>query len=1217
MQPDSITRTLGNLLFCLALAATTLTAQTGLGVVRGTVQDASKAVIPNAKVTLTNTETGLARNSDTNAAGIYYFGGVPIGPYTLVVESSGFKKWEGTLKLQAGQTAVVDPAMEVGSLESTVEVTGAAPVVTTQGAQVSDTKDALRIHNLPLNGRQITNLFDLTPGVEGGGNPRTNGMKVGSTEMLFDGISYVDRYGGGISRVQPGLDTIQEFRIETAGSGAQFSRPATIELVTRSGTNEIHGSVFETFRNNAAGLRARQRQDGNTSAKLIRNEYGGWAGGPVWLPKIYNGKNKTFWFFDWEGLKQRQDQFAITGVPTAAMWNGNMSNITDSSGDVFTLYDPLTTKADGTRTPFAGNIIPSDRISAFAKSMQSLVTPVPNGPNAGQNPYLGPNFQTYYGRPDDQHTFTIKGDQVFSEKDTVSAKFTRAVDANSLAGGRYGYPPPSCTNCGGSGRQNADVYSTYVRWNHVFKPTLLNELQLSGHRSNNSTGTLGDNVNWANKLGLPNPFGVTGWPTLCTNDYYLMYYGCWDGDNRDEQHLTAFQIDDNVTWIKGKHTVKFGFKGRQEYNNIGDWQQQEGSHYWGPDWTGQFDPQAQQQISFTGSGFATMLLGIPSYLSDQYNRGYFYFRQKELGLYFNDTFKLTPRLTIDYGLRWDAWTPYKEKYDRLVNLDIKNYPGMQVITPHNTTMESIPGIPPAVLESWKIRGLTWVTADQAHFPGALVPPNWHDFGPRASVAYKLSDKWVIRGGFGTYFWPMPLAQILASSRTNPPLNLRFQTDYSNLNGAVPFYSISHVPGPNDYIGKAIVDIEHPSNSISSSAQQFMPFDIHHWADDTMMNWTFTIERELMKNTALRLSYIGAHGYNLEQRWRWNDPESQWNYQARTGLATSGDQAATDARRVNPNWDSGCCQAPIQHNGFLNSSSIQAQVERRFSDGLAFQWFYTYIHAMTTNDTGGFDYGGSSVNSTGSRGYAVPETILILGEPSLTDSQRLHFGYTNSSAVPPHRFRWNGIYELPFGRGKRFASGVSKAMNQVVGGWQLAFIGTWQSGNWSSVNNGEYLFGNPVLSPDQRLNMNIFGRNQKLWFRGDFDPTQATNVDLSKLEALVPIDRSQRMLRPLGPGFDNRLPEKLADGTIRLTSISDMLSWNPRNFYLGPHAWNEDLSIFKYFDITERVKLRFTSDFFNFFNHPNDKAPNQSTGLQDLSQQTNDPRIIQFSLRLEF
>jgi hypothetical protein len=205
----------------LALLALPLAAQSGLGVVRGTVQDASKSVIPNAKVTLTNTATGVARDSQSNADGIYYFGSVQIGPYTLGVEVQGFKKWDGTFTLEAGQTAVIDPNMEVGSLQAAVEVTGAAPTIATEGGQVSDVKDALMIHDLPLNQRLVSNLFDLTPGVVGGGSPRTNGMKVGSTEMNLDGISYVDRFGGGISRVQPGLDTIQEFRMETAGSGAQ------------------------------------------------------------------------------------------------------------------------------------------------------------------------------------------------------------------------------------------------------------------------------------------------------------------------------------------------------------------------------------------------------------------------------------------------------------------------------------------------------------------------------------------------------------------------------------------------------------------------------------------------------------------------------------------------------------------------------------------------------------------------------------------------------------------------------------------------------------------------------------------------------------------------------------------------------------------------------------------------------------------------------------
>jgi hypothetical protein len=1179
------------------------------------------AVVPNAKVRLTATARGVVRNAETNAAGIYHFGGVAVGPYTLVVELPRFRRWAGTLTVQAGQTVAVDPIMEVGSLETTVQVTGAAPLVTTEGGAVRDVKDDVRIHNLPLNGRQISNLFDLTPGVEGGGNPRVNGMKVGSTEMTFDGISYVDRFGGGISRVQPGLDAIQEFRVETADSGAQFSRPATVELVTRSGTNQIHGALFETFRNNAAGLRTRQRQDLDIdpvthkviTAKLIRNEYGGWASGPVI-------KNKTFWFFNWEGMKRRESNFAITGVPTPAMWGGDLSNITDGSSDVFSIYDPLTTNANGTRMPFPNNVIPTSRISQFAKSMQAI-SPLPLGPHAADNPWLGPNFQTYYAQPDDQHTFTIKGDQVFSEKDNLSARYTQSFDANSVAGGRYGYPIPGCTNCGGSGRSNSAVFSTFARWNHIFKPTFLNELQLSSHRSTHSMGSLGDNVSWADKLGLPNPFGAKGWPTICTDAYALMYYGCWDGDNRKDQNLTAFQIDDNVTWVKGRHTVKFGGNGRKEFNNVRELQQTEGSHALYSDWTAQFDPVGESAVPFTGNGFATMLLGLPSFLSNRYNRGYFYFQQKELGLYFNDTFKVTPRLTVDYGLRWDAWTPYKEKYDRLVNLDMNDSIGkFQVITPHHTKIESMPDIPPAVLESWKLRGLTWVTANSIGFPSALTPANWRDFGPRLAVAFRVTDKWVLRAGYGTYYWPMPLGQILQSSRFNPPLSLIFQTDYSNLNGAVPFYSLSHVPGPKDFIGQAIVDINHPSDSIPSTSVGMMPLDTHHWADDKMQNWNLTIEREIMRSTSVRLSYVGTHGSNLEQRWRWNDAESEWNYQVRTGLATNGDDATVDSRRPNPNWQSGCCQSPVEHNGYSNSHGVQAQMERRFFNGVAFQAFYVYSRVLTTSDTGGFDVGGGSFNASGQYNggtFTVPEDRVIMGEPKMSPSQRLRLGYYNSSEVPPHRVRWNGVYDLPFGRGRKFARNASKLTNLIVGGWHLAWIGTWQSGNWSGVAGDRYLFGDPTLSKDQRLTMNIFGRRQRLWFRGDFDPTQATGVDVSKLEQLIPADRSHRILRPLGPNFDNKLPQQLADGSIRLTSVADMVNWNARDFYVGPVQWNYDFSAIKYLGLTERLNMRFTCDFFNLFNHPNDIRPNTTTGLQDLSLQANEPRIIQLSLRLEF
>lgn len=1191
--------------------------QTGLGVVRGTVQDPSKAIVPGAKVTLTNNATGLTRSSTSNTAGIYYFDTVLIGSNTLSVEATGFKKWTANLTVEAGQTLVVDPTMEVGSVEATVEVTSAAPVISTEGAQVSDVKDALRIHDLPLNGRQISNLFDLTPGVEGGGsNTRVNGMKVGSTEILLDGNSYVDRFGGAIARVQPGLDTIQEFRIETAGSSAEFSRPATIELVTRTGTNDLHGALFETFRNNADGLRARQRQDGNTAAKLIRNEYGGWAGGPVFIPKLYNGKNKTFWFFDYEGLKQREQTFATAGVATDSMWGGNLSNITDFSGDVFTIYDPRTTTGpSGTRSPFPNNVIPQSRINPIALTMKS-VSPEPSGPNAGGNPWTEQNFATYYPITTDQHTWTARLDHNFSDKDLLSGRFTESPFRYGRTGGQYGFPPPGCTNCGGTSERDYTVYSEYIRYNHVFSPTFLNELQVSSFRSAVHYGTLGDNTNWATKLGFPNPFGVKGWPTIYAAQSSgdptsnMFYYGGWDGDNNHRQNLTSFDIDDNVTWVKGKHTIKFGFKGRQEYNNIEELQQAEGSHDFYSSWTGLYDPNAQAQAAFTGAGFASLLLGLPTNLRDQYNRGFFYFQQKEIGLYVQDSWKVTPRLTIGLGLRWDHWTPYHEKQNRLVTLDPNNYLGkFQVITPDHTTLESLPNIPSGVLGSWAAAGLTWTTASQVPgFPSALIPNYWGDFGPRLAAAYRIGEKWVVRAGYGMFYWPMPLSQILQASRTNPPLNLDFHNGFTDLNGAVPNWNLLNPPGPGNYLPNATVDVN-GIVPLTKTSKNIFVFDPHNWADDRMQQWTITVEREIMKNTALRLSYIGNHGSNLEQRIAFNSAEAALNYENRTGLAALPGGAGADSRRPNPNWN-GTVES---HVGFSNAQSFQAEVQRRFSSGLGFQFFYTYNHTLTTSDESG--------TGDGAGGALVPLNTTILGEPNLSLNQRLKLVYYNSGLVPPQRITWNGIYELPLGRGKRFGGDASKPVNELIGGWQVAYVGTWSHGNWIGVKPGEYLFGNPRLSNHPTLT--IFGKNQELWFAGDFDPSSAINTNLTAIEALVPVDRSQRILRPVGTKFNNQVPVLLANGTVRNTTITDLQSWNSQNFMLSPGFWNMDFSVFKYFDIVERVKLRFTTDFFNVFNHPVNYLPgagqdlNLATGLLDLSRQVNDPRIIQFSMRLEW
>jgi hypothetical protein len=273
--------------------------------------------------------------------------------------------------------------------------------------------------------------------------------------------------------------------------------------------------------------------------------------------------------------------------------------------------------------------------------------------------------------------------------------------------------------------------------------------------------------------------------------------------------------------------------------------------------------------------------------------------------------------------------------------------------------------------------------------------------------------------------------------------------------------------------------------------------------------------------------------------------------------------------------------------------------------------------LTTNDTGGFTSGGGNINATNGQNN-VPENIQLLGAPNLSYDERLRLGYYNSGEVPPHRSRWNAIYDLPFGKGKKFGNNSSGALNQLIGGWQIATIGSLRSGNWSSVSSAAYLFGDPTLNSDERLEMTLGGRRQRLFFRGDFNPTAATDVDQTALQALVPVDRAQRVLRPLNPARgDNRLPQLLSNGTVRLTNIADTVNWNARNFFMGAGQFNADISLFKTFQIRESMDVRFTADFFNAFNTPMDVDPNSTTGLQDLGVQANDPRIIQFSLRFNF
>lgn len=1209
-------------------------AQTGTCELSGTVRDQNGGVVPSAAVTITQTQTGLVRKAQTSSVGSYYFGNLPRGPYQLTVEKQGFQKWVGNLLLVVGQNATADASLKVGSTTQVVQVSSAAAPINVQNGQISTVISYTAIQDLPVNGRDISNLFTITPGVEGGPSgqatsitaPRTNGMKVGSTAITLDGISEVDRFSGGFVRQQPGYDTVQEFRYDTTGSDARFGSPGDVILQTRSGTNQFHGSAYEFLDDNTGGFFARQIQDqpGVQLPPMIRNEFGGNVGGPVILPHIYNGRDKTFFFFDYEGLRDHTIATPyVNFVPTAAMWNGDLSNAETTLGQPITIYQPTTTgpAPNSTRVPYPGNIIPTNQISKFAGIVQKYTAL----PTNNTNPYLGPNFIQNYPDFTDNENITAKVDQNISDKSHLSVRLTRVWSKQAQEGGFWANPPTSQESSGiGSSDHESNIYNVGVDYTQSISNRWLNEIQAGVLRSYTHYGTLADFTNWDATLGLPNPFGAGGWPSFGSGEVACTAMSCgflWCACNVHVQALTTEMVQDNATLVKGKHTIQFGGNASREQNNIEENQQAQGSDYFSPAWTAQWLPANQAPDPLSGSGFAELLMGLPNYLSNQFNHGFFYFRQTNLGAYVQDRYHASQRLTLNLGLRWDYWSPYKEQGNLIdepnPNTVLTPNSG-QVLTVGNVTAQSIGGIPPSVLASWGAVGLTTATADSANYPSALFRQVYHNFSPRLGAAFRFNDKTVLRGAFGTYYFPMPLNLLLQSTRVNPPFNLRFVNSAFAQNAALTFPWVS-APPASWYIPNTSV----PTAGVCASCVGPPPYEAtmwegQNWKDAMEETWNLTLERELPASIVMRASYIGTHGMYLEQPFAIDAPEPQYNYAVRTGLVPPSN---TSLLQQNPFW--GLSSYAVNNTGYSWDNSAQLQFQRRFANGLSFDGFYTYSRALTTVDPSGGSLPPTSINTGGSvaagGGGVVPASYQLFGEPSnLSYGQLEKLAYFNNTSIPPHRVTFDVVYMLPVGRGKRFGRNMSRPLDAAIGGWELSTISTWNSGYWTSISTSLLQTGNARIPAGQRPTLTFGGQQYRLWFKGSFDPTQASNVSGGDLSSLIPANTAQATVRPFGPNckgdYVGQLALTLADGSCYSAPIN-YYNPSPRANIIGPGAWDSDISLFKTFAFGERLKLRFEGDFFNAFNHPDGMPPNASTGLQPLYEQPNPARSIQLAGRL--
>ena len=461
-------------LACLLLATALYAQTTGGGVIQGTVKDATGAVIPAAKITVENVATSQRHTTTANEVGFYLFPALLPGNYKFTAEAAGMQTWQGQLTLQVGQTAVVDVAMVIGSTASEVTVAGdVTPLLTLDSPTTAGVLERTRIEQLPLNSRFLQNLVVATvPGLEGGGHaPRVNGLTRSAMGFLQDGVDIANREADNANAGSrpPGIDSVQEFRVETAISSAKMNRPATAIISTRSGTNQFHGSLFETARNNGMGV-ARQRQDFYTKPPfLVRNEFGASGGGPVYIPHVYNGTNRTFFFFAWEAFRNAQASTISTNYPTVAMRQGDFSGLLDGTGRLQTLYDPWTTDSKTwQRQPFPGNIIPLSKESPVAKYMWS-VTALPTMPDV--NPLIGNNFSGAYGVTRRDHTETMRLDHRLSERDQIFVRY-------NFGNRNQPYILDARPQPAHSGRQDREgvLAGDYAKWSLLLDSHLLAEV---------------------------------------------------------------------------------------------------------------------------------------------------------------------------------------------------------------------------------------------------------------------------------------------------------------------------------------------------------------------------------------------------------------------------------------------------------------------------------------------------------------------------------------------------------------------------------------------------------------------------------------------------------------------------------------------------------------------------------------------------------------------
>jgi hypothetical protein len=1058
-------------------AALTLFGQAFNGSISGIVTDPGGAVVPGTRVTITNIDRNTTNETTTNATGFYRIGDLTPGNYRVSAGITGFQTYilEG-FPLATQQQASVNITLQVGQVVEQIKVNAEAQLIEANTSALGGVVDNKRIVDLPLNGRNIYSLTSLVPGVfqtrQTSGVEDTftanrfivNGGQESTSDILLDGVSATVAHNiptvPAVSAI-PSVEAIQEFRIQTNAYAAEYGRSGggLVTLVTKSGTNNLHGSVYEFLRNSAMDANGFfANRSGTQLASFKRNQFGGSAGGPVLIPKVYDGRNKTFFFISYEGMRRRAASFAQHTVPTDLQRAGDFSQTFNANRGLMMIYDPLTTRPDPARPgnfirdAFAGNRIPVNRFSPVAVATQKYY-PAPNSPGAANTAQQNLVLQSAFPEPQDR--IDMKVDHNFNDRQRLMGRYS-FMDSVYSKPNFWGNPAdPGCCEPMNQRLQNAMLDFTQVVGTASVFTLRYGFGRVSGNRLPWSTTLDGQGAFDIKTLGLPASMQAIAdqpiFPTFTIQDYTQL------GPNGGNFYLMGDSTHSMVATfssVRGRHSLKFGADIRFNFVNFGQLDVPSGRFDFFRDFTAGPDPRTGAGNS--GSGYASFLLGHGGGNNRSAGKITHQIRpanaNRYMGFYAQDDFKITKKLTINLGFRWDFESGTTERYDQLTAIDpfIRN--------------------PLSDRVGMNLRGGTLFGGDTLgrREIRTVIPTQ---VNPRIGIAYQLDAATVIRTGYGIFYGMPPYG----AGRHYTGAAFQSETPWvSTIDGITPTTSLTNPfpDGYNFFTGRA--------NGLTTQVG-FTIWD--GWPDALRANynqqWNFAIQRQFGGRTMMEVAYAGNKGTNLA----YFLPSVELN-QLNPQLLSMGNALLTQV----PNPFHG-----IVSIGTLSTPTIQqGQLLRPYPQYTGFQaknagWANSNYHALLVRFERRFSTGLTLQSS-----YSYSKTISDAADGlwnmanGIRDFNCLKCERAVSSYDQPHRFVTNMTYELPFGRGQRFGANSHKVVNAAFGGWQVNGILTLSQGlplrNFTLASNTCFCFGGNQRPNSTGVSAKLSeGQNIDRWF----------------------------------------------------------------------------------------------------------------------------------------